>query len=107
MSVESLERAHREESRTPPFSSVTDDISSTYGNMPPIPPKATPASDLESDLKSKLHISPAVSKKHHKESSDIEYKGAGVSKQEMNNGTGKKSYAGATKSPLKRTQVQV
>ena len=47
MSVESLERAHREESQTPP----------NKNEMPPIPSKATTATDLESDLKSKLNIS--------------------------------------------------
>ncbi len=44
VSVESLERAHREESRTPPT------------EMPPMPLQATKADDLEADLKNKLQV---------------------------------------------------
>ena len=56
MSVESLERAHREESRTP-TSPVTHTGHGNYVQMPPLPAKATVANDLESDLKNKLNIS--------------------------------------------------
>ena len=44
VSVESLERAQREESRTPP------------SEMPPMPLQATKADDLEADLKNKLQV---------------------------------------------------
>ena len=81
MSVESLERAHREESKTPP----SNQRNVTGSNeMPPIPSKATSATELESDLKNKLNIS----KSEH------------VRQKNMDN----HSYAGAAKSPNKRTQ---
>ena len=44
VSVESLERAHREESRSP------------QAEMPPMPLQATKADDLEADLKNKLQV---------------------------------------------------
>lgn len=47
VSVETLERAHREESQTPP---------ATQSEMPPMPLQATKANDLEADLKSKLRV---------------------------------------------------
>lgn len=81
MSVESLERAHREESKTPP----SNQRNVTGSNeMPPIPSKATSATELESDLKNKLNIS----KSEH------------LRQKNMDN----HSYAGAAKSPNKRTQ---
>jgi len=83
MSVESLERAHREESKTPPSNqrNVTG-----LNEMPPIPSKATSATELESDLKNKLNIS----KSEH------------IRQKNMDN----HSYAGAAKSPNKRTQKE-
>ena len=80
MSVESLERAHREESRTPP------------------------TKDLESDLKSKLNISKTVPAGKQKGSNSIECKSNGVTKPAVNNIGVKQSYAGAAKSPNKRIQ---
>ena len=81
MSVESLERAHREESKTPP----SNQRNVTGSNeMPPIPSKATSATELESDLKNKLNIS----KSEH------------LRQKNMDN----HSYAEAAKSPNKRTQ---
>ncbi len=106
MSVESLERAHREESRTPPMASTAHSGISNYTDMPPIPPKGTPAADLESDLKNKLHISQAMSGGKQKWSNGIESKGTGALKQGINAG-GKQSYAGATKSPPKRILQKV
>ena len=81
MSVESLERAHREESKTPP----SNQRNVTGSNeMPPIPSKATSATELESDLKNKLNIS----------------KSENLRQKNMDN----HSYAGGAKSPNKRTQ---
>jgi len=83
MSVESLERAHREESKTPP----SNQRNVTGSNeMPPIPSKATSATELESDLKNKLNIS----------------KSENLRQKNMDN----HSYAGAAKSPNKRTQKE-
>ena len=74
--------------------------------MPPIPPKATPAAELECDLKHKLHISQASSGGKQEWSNGIESKSTKVLKQGINGG-GKQSYAGATKSPPKRMLQKV
>ena len=103
MSVESLERAHREESRTPPISSASH--SGHHGNyteMPPVPPKATVATDLESDLKNKLNISKSEIEGKQRGSTSIENKGNEGTKQGLDNLGNKQSYAGAAKSPNKR-----
>merc|ERR1712110_1135778 len=85
MSVESLERAHREESRTPPATSSK----ATNSKRP---------TNLESDLKSKLNINELNSggkqnKTEHKANSN---------KHPASEGGNKPSYAGAAKSPNKR-----
>ena len=107
MSVESLERAHREESGTPPVGLNAQKGSLDYHTMPPIPLKAMPAADLESDLKNKLHISAGISggkqktpngtKRHNNSGERLNKVGSAL------NGS-KQSYAGATKSPPKRIQ---
>jgi len=91
MSLESLERAHREESRTPPMAPTAHRGPSKNTEMPRIPVKATQATNLESDLRSKLNISQEIIEEKQKGSNGIE-------------GKGKPSYAGAAKSPNKRPQ---
>ena len=90
MSVESLERAHREESRTPPATSSK----ATNSKRP---------TNLESDLKSKLNINELNSggkqnKTEHKANSN---------KPPASEGGNKPSYAGAAKSPNKRISQKV
>ena len=97
MSVESLERAHREESKTPPGNQRNITGQSNLNEMPPIPSKATTATDLESDLKSKLNITKSGNQrqKSNMDQSD------GVLKDENNFN---QSFAGTTKTPNKRNQ---
>ena len=101
MSVESLERAHREESRTP-TSPVTHTGHGNYAQMPPLPAKATVANDLESDLKNKLNISKSGIVGKQKGSNYQENKGNEQKQQMLDNDGGIQSYAGAAKSPNKR-----
>ena len=100
MSVESLERAHREESKTPPVSQRNTSGLTEFNEMPPIPSKATSATDLETDLKSKLNISKAG---HIRQNANLD-KNNGTSKPGASLHNNNQSYAGAAKSPNKKTQ---
>ena len=93
MSVESLERAHREESRTPPATSSK----ATNSKRP---------TNLESDLKSKLNINELNSGGKQKWSNKTEEK-ANSNKHPASEGGNKPSYAGAAKSPNKRISQKV
>ena len=101
MSVESLERAHREESRTP-TSPVTHTGHGNYVQMPPLPAKATVANDLESDLKNKLNISKTGVVGKHKGLNYQENKSIEEKQQMLDNDRNNQSYAGAAKSPNKK-----
>ena len=105
MSVESLERAHREQSCTPPISSASQLGHRSYAEMPPVPAKATVAKDLESDLKNKLNISKSEigEKQRGSNSMGQDTKGHDGTKHGLDSVGGKQSYAGVAKSPNKRT----
>ena len=99
MSVESLERAHREESKTPPVKQRSTSGLTDFNEMPPIPSKATAATDLETDLKSKLNISKAG---HTRQKGNLD-KNNETTKLGASANNNNQSYAGAAKSPNKRT----
>ena len=94
MSVESLERAHREESRTPPNVLAEHRGSSKETEIALNQGKTIKATNLEVDLRSKLHISQEIT-------------GGKINNSNGMDSRDKASYAGAAKSPNKRSQPKV